>query len=180
MENNENPKSLKKIDLINEYPHLKDFIPLLDKLNAESPRGVALLSCSYIDELLKNAILAFLIDSEESKKLLEGFNAPLGTFSSRIAMAYSLGLTTEKEHKEILNLKKIRNACAHDFKLSFDDQKIKDLCNNLEYSIKSSGLENVMTSANQLTSSAVMVILNLVNRAHYVGKKKLTRQEWTY
>ncbi len=33
--------------------------------------------------------------------MLDGFNAPIGTFSAKINMAFSLGLIMENEYKEI-------------------------------------------------------------------------------
>lgn len=165
---------------IEKNPHLKDFFPLLDKLNDETPRGAALLACSYIDELLKNIISAFLIESKEATKLVDGFNAPLGTFSARTAMAYCLGLISEKEHQEILTLKKIRNDCAHDFRITFADQRIIDLCNNLEYSARPPIKDAKFDSGGLLKTSAISLIMNLVNRAHHVSKQRLTRSEWPY
>lgn len=180
MEEIKRVRAITREEHIEKNPHLKDFFPLLDKLNDETPRGAVLLACSYIDELLKNIIIAFLIESKEASKLVEGFNAPLGTFSARTAMAYSLGLISEREHKEILTLKKIRNDCAHDFRITFTDQRIIDLCNNLEYSAKPPIKDAKFDSGSLLKTSAISLIMNLVNRAHYVSQKRITRSEWPY
>lgn len=85
--------------LIDANPHLKEFIPLLDTHNNESHRGKVLVACSFIDKQLGDMIKAFLIEDSEIKDLLEGQNAPLGSFSSRIKMAHSLGLISNNEKK---------------------------------------------------------------------------------
>ena len=51
-----------------------------------------MIVCSYLDELLLRILLAFLIERDGTKRLVEGFNAPLGTLSTRSAAAYALGL----------------------------------------------------------------------------------------
>ncbi|GAB3754715.1 hypothetical protein [Spirosoma pomorum] len=164
-------------DLMDRMPHLAEFLPLLDKLNEETPRGKILLGCSYIDELLKKTIEAFLIKSIETNELLNGFAAPIGTFSSRIKLSYALGLISEAEKKEILTLKAIRNLFAHNFKVTFEDPKVKKLCNALTYSAKSYD-DVVVDAPGQSNTSAIAIMLNLVNRPTYVARKKLSKQEW--
>src|SRR5690348_11135279 len=78
--------------ILKTHPHLRDFLPLLDQLNKESERGAVVLSCSFIEDQLRNIIQSFLIDGDEAQKLVEGFNAPLGTFSARATAAYAMGL----------------------------------------------------------------------------------------
>jgi len=167
-------------ELLKEYPNLKDFLPLLDQLNKESERGAVLLACSYIEDQLEDIITSFLIDdTTEYEKLFHGLNAPLGALSSRATMAYCLGLINKSEFAEIDILKKIRNAFAHNYKASFEDQKIKDLCNNLSYSAKDYG-EVVVGTFGKFNTSSVALILNLTNRPHYVKQKKLKRDNWPY
>jgi len=119
---------MKKSETLEEYlqqnPHLKKVYPMLEQLNKESHRGAVVLSCSFIEDQLYNILASFLIETKEPQKLLEGFNAPLGTLSSRAVMAHALALITDNEYKEIKTLKKIRNEFAHNFKITFNDQKL--------------------------------------------------------
>jgi mannitol operon repressor len=46
-----------------------------------------------------------LIEGKSASKLIDGFNAPLGTFSARIEAAFAMGILDETEYRE-LNHKK--------------------------------------------------------------------------
>ena len=162
-----------------DQPHLKDFNAFLEELNKESDRGAALISAAMLDDLLEKIILAFLIDNKESKKLLSGFNAPLGTSSARITASYSLGLLSEEEYEECDRLRQVRNEFAHHVHQNFGDQKVKDLCGNLRFAApKIPGHPNLPRA--QFLTSATSRILNLTNRAHYVSQKRLTYHPWPY
>lgn len=58
-------------------PHLREFLAFLPELNKESDRGAALIATSFLDELLRRTLLAFMIEGKASISLIEGFNAPL-------------------------------------------------------------------------------------------------------
>jgi mannitol operon repressor len=58
------------------HPHLEEFFGFLPELNKESDRGRVLISCSYLDELMRRILLAFVIDQDSSVRLVDGFNAP--------------------------------------------------------------------------------------------------------
>src|SRR5688500_5397628 len=106
--------------LLETHPNLKDFLPFMHELRHESERGAVLISCSYLEELLREILRSFLLDKAETEKLLEGFNAPLGTFSARATAAFCCGLITQGEFKEITTLRKIRNEFAHSRTASFE------------------------------------------------------------
>lgn len=108
-----------EISKMNEY---------LSHIRQESDRGAVLSFAAVIEERLKEVILLFLMDNKSSVKLLDGFNAPLGTFSAKILMAHALGLISEKEFKEIQTLRKIRNRFAHSLeKIDFETNDIKSI-----------------------------------------------------
>lgn len=69
--------------------------------------------------------------SEESAKDLTGKMMPIGTFSSRITLAYAIGLITSEEAKDLHRMREIRNRFAHRLNgLSFATQAIRDSCSN--------------------------------------------------
>ncbi|TJV67883.1 MAG: transcriptional regulator [Mesorhizobium sp.] len=164
-------------EVLKANPHLKDFLPFLDTHNAESPRGAVMVACSYLDEQLRGIIDAYLIEDSDKAVLLDGFNAPLGTFSARIKAAHSLGLISDVERDDCDTLRKIRNEFAHSHRASFDDRKVINLCNNLHHSAKSYGDVTVNTFG-LFSTAAVGLVLSLVNRAHYVAIERLTKREW--
>lgn len=166
--------------LLESHPHLTEFIELLSALNKESERGVVLITASFIDQLLGRIIRAFLIESTASDALLEGFNAPLGSYSARIAAARALGLLSEVEHAEAERLRKIRNIFAHRVHVSFSDQQIRDLCANLAMAAKPYG-EVTVDARGAFTTSATALIMHLTNRPHYVGlQRRSATIEWPY
>jgi mannitol operon repressor len=110
----------------------REFVEFLVLLGKESERGAVVIAATLIDDLLGQTILAFLVDHKEAGRLLDGFNAPLGTFASRILAAFALGLLSEEEYRECENIRKVRNIFAHNIHTSFGDQKVKDLCAKLK------------------------------------------------
>jgi DNA-binding MltR family transcriptional regulator len=80
---------------------------------------------SFMEDLLGNIIKDFMLDVTAATDLVEGFNAPLGTFSARTKAAYALGLISKDEHKDINLIRKIRNEFAHSwFVTKLDDQRV--------------------------------------------------------
>jgi hypothetical protein len=151
-------------------PHLKDFMPFLHELRHESERGAVLISCAYLDDLLHKTLAAYFMHPPEAKKLLEGFNAPLGTFSSRTTAAFCCGLITADEFKEINILRTIRNKFAHSMSASFTDQSISDLCANLSFAVPM----KTTPAFGLFTTSAVAAIARLTNRHHYAKQSPAT------
>jgi mannitol operon repressor len=153
------------------HPHLKEFIGFLPELNKESYRGCVMVACSYLDELLRRILLAFLVEVPTSADLVVGFNAPLGTMSTRTAAAYSLGLIHEREFKELEILRRVRNRFAHGVHVSFDMQDVKALCQNLTMAARSDDASKDAARA-LYTTAAVSLILNLTNRPGYVARQR--------
>lgn len=159
------------------HPHLREFLGFLPDLNRESDRGRVLIACSYLDDLLRRTLLAFLVRGRTSERLVDGFNAPLGTFSTRTAAAYSLGLITDREFKEAETLRRIRNNFAHEIKVSVETPKVTGLCKSLTMAAQDYG-DVVVDARGMFTTSAVALISDLINRPHYVSRKALTSVTW--
>jgi DNA-binding MltR family transcriptional regulator len=163
--------------ILETHPHLSGFFDFLADFNKETERGLALAAASMLDEQLGRIIEAFIIPNKGSKALLDGFNAPLGTFSARIASSYALGLLSEIEYRECELIRKVRNEFAHQIKVSFETEKIVSLCAQLQFSAKSYADVRV-DSRRQFTTAVVAIILNLTNRPHYVAQKRLQAPNW--
>jgi hypothetical protein len=161
------------------HPHLGEFKKFLDASNKESERGLALICAAMLDDLLGQCIGAFLLDHTETRRLLEGFNAPLGTLSSRTLAGFALGVLSESEYRECEKLRKIRNVFAHNIHASFEDQNVRDICSNLEFSAKDYGDVRLGARA-QYATAATSLILGLTNSPHYVGLRRLEFGGWPY
>jgi hypothetical protein len=72
-------RSVTKKSLIEQYtefrdeiwekdPHYRGFMATLIELNKETDRGVALVTTSFLDKLMGDAIAAFLIDNSSAEK----------------------------------------------------------------------------------------------------------------
>lgn len=115
----------------------KQFREIRRELSKESDRGLALYATAHIDIELEKLLKSKLIGSEQHLKEVLSFNGPLGTFSSKIKLSYSLGLINKVMMDDINTLRKIRNEFAHsDENISFNTQKIKDLCDNLQLNVR--------------------------------------------
>jgi hypothetical protein len=168
----EGPKiTAKEPSLFETHPHLKDFLPWLDLLNKESERGQVLISSGFLEQQLKEILQAFMIENSGTDTLFEGANAPLGTFSSRIAACFALGLITDGEHHDLSLIRKIRNDFAHNVHVSFATPSVASRCEALLSRAKDYPGVSVGTRGYFMTA-ATALILGIVNRAHYVGKER--------
>ena len=166
--------------LLDTHPHLKDFLPFLDSLNNESERGAVLICASYLEAQLKETISAFLCEIYASEKSVRSrFNASIGSFSARIAAAAALALISEKEYGDLETIREIRNEFAHNHRTTFTDRKIIELCRRLKLSAQDYD-DVVVDPRGQFTTAAVALIMNFVNRPHYVAEKRLKFEEWPY
>ncbi|PJG56420.1 hypothetical protein CVM73_02295 [Bradyrhizobium forestalis] len=80
-----------------EDPNYKGFLAALEELKGETDRGVALVATSFLDKVLTDTLAAFMLENDSSKRILLGFNAPFGTFSTRITGCHALGLISDAE-----------------------------------------------------------------------------------
>jgi hypothetical protein len=168
-------------DIKKAFPNLEVFWPYMELLNKESDRGAVLISTGFLEQQLRDILAAFMCEGT-SAPLLDGANAPLGRFSSRISACHALGLITANEHNDLNILRRVRNDFAHDIHTSFETQSVIDRCANLkhramDYDSKELGKVRVGTGG-QFRTAATGVILNLLNRAHYVKKHRRTEGEW--
>lgn len=111
----------------------------LDKLNSYlrdlDERGLVLSLAAFAEDSLGTLIKSFLIPSNSTNQLIEGFNAPLGAFSARIKFCYSSGLITKTQFEDLEHLRKIRNEFAHTWQhISFETPKIADHIKSMSHS----------------------------------------------
>jgi DNA-binding MltR family transcriptional regulator len=99
---------------------------LMSLANGQHDRTLALSVASFAEECLGRLLKAFLREVKAADELLEGFNAPLGTFASRIKLCHAMGLLSDEQFKDLELARKIRNEFAHTWdECTFADQKIK-------------------------------------------------------
>lgn len=167
------PEPDSEASLLKSHPHLKDFHDFLEVLKKESDRGSVLIAATLIDTILLRTIAAFLLEHGDVRKLLVGFNAPLGTFSSKILATFALGLISEDEYRECEIIRRVRNAFAHAITTSFKDDRVKDLCSNLKFAVLKKEGFNEPEARGQFITAAAALALNLTNRPHYAGTRRI-------
>jgi len=87
--------------LLETHPHLKGFMEFLEEFNKETERGASLAAAAMIDDQLGRTIEAFLVPNKGSKALLDGFNAPLGSFSATHRGSLWFGTLSEAEYRGV-------------------------------------------------------------------------------
>jgi hypothetical protein len=77
-------------DSKDDNPKYVLFSKFLKEFQNETDRGAAILAASMLDQKLKTILKDYLIEGKSTDVLFNGANAPLGTFSSRQHLAFSL------------------------------------------------------------------------------------------
>jgi len=104
-------------------------------LAAESDRGCALFAAAYLDSSLSDLLYVSLVGDKKIETDLFQGTAPLATFSSRIKMAYYLGLISQPCRRDLDFIRAVRNDFAHKLDVdSFSVPSVQDRCRALAYS----------------------------------------------
>ena len=113
----------------------KRFMALVEEMNGESDRAVAIVGAAWIEEALSDALTSFLQAHDDSHKRLFKGNAPLGTFSSKIDLSRLLGIVSDAIWADLHRVRDIRNEFAHHIahkadntRLNFAARHIADKC----------------------------------------------------
>ncbi|UXC90522.1 MltR family transcriptional regulator [Sphingobium sp. RSMS] len=156
----------------------RDSFDEFNRLNARlrdlDDRGLVLSLAAFADDSLRELLRAFMRVGAAANQLLDGFNAPLGTFSARIKAAHALGLLTDDQFDDLENLRKIRNAFSHTWEaINFEAAQVKDRILNLSYS--SIDDEYPATLADRLRTSiaAILIELRVVTNNIETGGRRL-------
>jgi DNA-binding MltR family transcriptional regulator len=105
----------------------------LRQLEHDSDRSVAIVAAALVEARLTESIQSRFHRHQSALDKLFHTSGPLGSFSAKIDLALLIGLVTKEAHCELVTLKKVRNAFAHDLSIQdFNSQRIRDLCMNLE------------------------------------------------
>ncbi len=101
-------------------------------LDVETDRGVALVCAAYLEEELEKLLRKSFVNVSKVVDTLFEPSGPLGTFSSKIDLAFAIGSIQAEPHRALRRIRKIRNEFAHQHKArSFTDVKISDRCREL-------------------------------------------------
>jgi len=139
-------------------------------LRDHDERGLVLSLSSFAEEALGRLIEAFMLPVQASKDLLIGFNAPLGTFSSRIKASYAMGLINEEQFRDLEYLRKIRNEFAHAWEhVSLDQDKLNSLARNMSFSNLDDEFPDA--SADKVRTSITALLTDISSMAQQIHAK---------
>jgi hypothetical protein len=111
----------------------QEFVEHVRTLTNQTHAGYALVGASAIDNSLEEALLTRMVplSSTLAERLFEGYG-PLASFSSRIDIAFALGIISAETRSHLLTIKQIRNEFAHTYvSLTFGSPSIRKWCATL-------------------------------------------------
>ena len=161
---------------------LEYFNRFLREFQEETDRGAALVGAALLDQQLLDLLSSHLLDKKQSRELLQGGTAPLGTFSARIKASYCLGLLTDLEHRELQLIRKVRNEFAHHVHgLAFQTERISGLCSQFYDRMPDAEEKEIERSVRTRYIDAVIFnSLALWYRPQHALKFKAEQQNWPY
>jgi len=99
----------------------------------DSDRAVAIVGHAFLDSLVCDTLIEFMVDDQQEVQRLLRPDGPLGTYSSRVTACYCLGLIGPIVTGDLRIIGKIRNRFAHDLDADFSDQKVSNWCRALRW-----------------------------------------------
>jgi DNA-binding MltR family transcriptional regulator len=111
-------------------PFVRRIVDIASTLATESDRACPLVVSEYLKDILGDLLEVVFhcaaASEKEVKKLLNGFNAPIGSLAVRASLCRALGLISQKSFDVLNALREIRNHCAHsDSRVALNDKKIE-------------------------------------------------------
>lgn len=108
---------------------------LTSRLHSLDERGLVLTLSAYAEDSLADLLKAFMVQDSTAAKLVDGYDAPLGTFSARLRTAYAVRLLTKGQYHDLEHLRAIRNMFSHTWRtISFDDEAVRKNIDAMNYS----------------------------------------------
>ena len=108
-------------------------VALVKEFEAETDRGAVLVGAAFLEHQLGELLTRYFVDDAKIVAELLNPGGPAGTFSSRIKLAYCIGLLRPDQFRDLETVRKLRNEFAHTFdKASFRHARARDLCANLQ------------------------------------------------
>ncbi|UCH61879.1 MAG: hypothetical protein JSU77_08695 [Fidelibacterota bacterium] len=121
-----------------EVPWLQSLDLYRTEFERESDRACVIISATMLDDALESILKGRLCPSSSyDDELLEGPQAPLATFSSRIHACHRLGLISSRLARDLHLIRKIRNQFAHNMiGCSFETPEVQNRIREIVRSTK--------------------------------------------
>ncbi|MFT6868537.1 MAG: hypothetical protein ACJA08_003391 [Cyclobacteriaceae bacterium] len=117
--------------------HLEEIQELIDFSNNfnqnSNERDTVIIGVSYIETLMNQILENFFIDGSKTVEKLLKHTGALGSLNAKVDLAYCSGLIEKTIKTDLGYLAEIRNQFAHNFKTSFEDERVKKLCDQFKW-----------------------------------------------
>jgi DNA-binding MltR family transcriptional regulator len=117
----------------------RDPTELASELVNESDRAVVILGATILDDALTELLAKQIVISLDQKQLdyIFRFEGPLGSFSSRIEVAYLFGFIGNNTRSHLTDIREMRNACAHSKQeMTFATKELVNVAKRLSGSLR--------------------------------------------
>jgi DNA-binding MltR family transcriptional regulator len=102
-----------------------------EEMQGSSDRAAGIVASAIVEDHLTTALKSrFHHDEPMIRELFKG-TGPLAPFSTKIKLAFLLGLLSARACKDLQTIRRIRNDFAHKLDKTFETQNIKDMAMNL-------------------------------------------------
>ena len=113
--------------------NLDELNSLLGVLSELDEKSLVLAIAAFAEDTLGGLLVQYMRNHKQARELVEGFSAPLGTFSARCKAALAFGLISNQQYHNLDILRNIRNAIAHNWTgVSLDRDDIRSRIQNLK------------------------------------------------
>jgi hypothetical protein len=152
---------------------------------AESDRGAALIAGSVAENAITQILTIRLVPmSQDARDSLFGFDAPLGTFSAKIRVAYAFGFIDAEIRDDLDRIREIRNCFAHSqIPLNFSTDPIPRACAGFGNAFPGILRQHIKDNPRQLyihTCLTMVVVANEVLRHFNRRHTRVVQQTLTY
>jgi hypothetical protein len=106
----------------------------IERLAKDSDRAAAIVAATIVEIGLTKAIQNQFHPDEAIQRNLFRPSGALGSFGTKIDLAFVLGIYSADARRDLVTMKDVRNAFAHHLDIvDFDSQRIRGLCFNLKF-----------------------------------------------
>lgn len=135
---------------------------LLGVLSELDDKSLVLAIAAFAEDTLGGVLVQYMRDHKQARELVEGFSAPLGTFSARCKAALAFGLISNQQYHNLDILRNIRNAIAHNWTgVSLDRDDIRSRINNLKITEGVASILGVASETDRLRSVFTLLLTEL-------------------
>jgi hypothetical protein len=156
-----------------QHARSKDWRVFGQEFLGGSDRAAAVLGATWLDVRLEKLLESFLID--EPQVVVPLIRGALGRFGARCQMAMALGLISRESFEDLLLIKDIRNAFAHELPgLSFADSRIAGPCRQLHVPKERPAFARLpVSNPRMLFETSVVALANRISRsAEAAGRRR--------